>query len=204
MKYAISQEGADALVELAEKVLCPVSDVLEAGNWLKKSIEGDIPRLGIYGSEIREIAGSSLRAISSSWEDLKELSTLLSDRANAILVLVGGLNNSSFGSEGNSGFVKTKRITPSEQTELYKSGLRDVEDQLYYLRKDLIEQGIPKGEWLDGVINEQSIMMKSNLSGELEIARGGTPPNPLYPDPDISSIVERYYSENNEAVVRND
>lgn len=197
MKYALSQEGADSLSTLAATILNSVSDALEAGNRLKKAVEGDVDRLGPYGSTIMDIASLNLHTISSSWDDLKELALLLETKADAIREICGQLEGGPGGDSSSGGFVKTRRFSRSEQMERYKSGLLDIDDQLSFLRQDLIEQGIPEGEWLDSVINEQSEMMKVNLSNDLERARGNSVSMPSYPEPSVSAIVERYRRENN-------
>lgn len=197
MKYALSQEGADSLSTLAATILNSVSDALEAGNRLKKAVEGDVDKLGPYGPIIMDIASLNLHTVRSSWDDLKELALLLEAKADAIREICGQLEGGSGGDSSSGGFVKSRRFSRSEQMERYKSGLLDIDDQLSFLRQDLIEQGIPEGEWLDSVINEQSEMMKVNLSNDLERARGNSVSRPSYPEPSVSAIVERYRRESN-------
>lgn len=86
-RYAISQQGADALRQLAQDIRTSVDSISDDGNALRGAIAG-LQGLGVYESQITEaVAGVNLAATKGS-QAVESLITKLNGKASEIDVLV--------------------------------------------------------------------------------------------------------------------
>ena len=86
-KYAISQQGADSLRQLAQDIRTSVDAITDDGNTLRGTVVG-LQGLGVYESEITDaVAGVNLAASKGS-QAVESLITKLNSKAGEIDALV--------------------------------------------------------------------------------------------------------------------
>ena len=87
-KYGISQEGVDALNQLAQDLYTLGSDIEQSGNKLKTSVSGLGDQLGTYEEKINELVEQVNNTQMKSREPLVQLSVKAKDMANRISELI--------------------------------------------------------------------------------------------------------------------
>lgn len=86
-RYAISQQGADALRQLAQDIRTSVDSISDDGNALRGTVAG-LQDLGVHESQITEaVAGVNLAATKGS-QAVESLITKLNGKASEIDALV--------------------------------------------------------------------------------------------------------------------
>ena len=130
-RYAISQEGADAMRHLAENIRSSAEGMNQAATNLQNSIMGCIENLGVYGFEIWNLTLHLKALLEDRSGDIDQLAEGVSKKAAEIMELIG-LNqpsstiaqnhvesNASFtkGIDGISGWIKD--INPNYSNPFY-------------------------------------------------------------------------------------
>ena len=87
-KYGISQEGVDALNQLAQDMMNINNDIEQSGRTLKGQISGLSDGLGVYEDEIIELVGEVNNAQEKGRESLIKLSTKAKELANQVSELL--------------------------------------------------------------------------------------------------------------------
>ena len=81
-KYGISQEGVDALNQLAQDMININNDIEQSGRTLKGQVSGLSEGLGVYEDEIIELVDEVNNAQEKGRESLIKLSTKAKELAN--------------------------------------------------------------------------------------------------------------------------
>lgn len=87
-KYGISQEGVDALNQLAQDMMNINNDIEQSGRTLKSQVSGLSDGLGVYEDEIIELVDEVNNAQEKGRESLIKLSTKAKKLANQISELL--------------------------------------------------------------------------------------------------------------------
>ncbi len=87
-KYGISQEGVDALTQLAQDMMNINNDIEQSGRTLKSQVSGLSDGLGVYEDEIIELVDEVNNAQEKGRESLIKLSTKAKKLANQISELL--------------------------------------------------------------------------------------------------------------------
>lgn len=87
-KYGISQEGVDALNQLASDMFNINNDIEQCGRNLKGQVSGLSDGLGVYGDEINELVDEVNNAQEKGREALIKLSTKAKALANQVSELL--------------------------------------------------------------------------------------------------------------------
>lgn len=83
-KYGISQEGVDALNQLAQDMMSINNDIEQSGRTLKGKVSGLSDGLGVYADEINELVDDVNNAQEKGRESLIKLSTKAKELANQV------------------------------------------------------------------------------------------------------------------------
>lgn len=92
-KYAISQEGAEAMMRLSANITAISEGIKQATATLKNQIMKDMDALGVYGIDIWAMILQIDGIIEDRQEAFLELSEAAKRMANDILAFMGDLNN---------------------------------------------------------------------------------------------------------------
>lgn len=87
-KYGISQEGVDALNQLASDMMNINNDIEQSGRTLKGQVSGLSDALGVYEDEIIELVDEVNNAQEKGRESLIKLSTKAKELANQVSELL--------------------------------------------------------------------------------------------------------------------
>lgn len=87
-KYGISQEGVDALNQLASDMMNINNDIEQSGRTLKSQVSGLSDGLGVYEEEIIELVDEVNNAQEKGRESLIKLSTKAKELANQVSELL--------------------------------------------------------------------------------------------------------------------
>ncbi len=87
-KYGISQEGVDALNQLASDMMNINNDIEQSGRTLKGQVSGLSDGLGVYEEEIIELVDEVNNAQEKGRESLIKLSTKAKELANQVSELL--------------------------------------------------------------------------------------------------------------------
>ena len=87
-KYGISQEGVDALNQLAQDMMNINNDIEQSGRTLKGQISGLSDGLGVYEDEIIELVDEVNNAQEKGRESLIKLSTKAKELSNQVSELL--------------------------------------------------------------------------------------------------------------------
>lgn len=87
-KYGISQEGVDALSQLASDMMNINNDIEQSGRTLKGQVSGLSDGLGVYEDEIIELVDEVNNAQEKGRESLIKLSTKAKELANQVSELL--------------------------------------------------------------------------------------------------------------------
>ena len=87
-KYGISQEGVDALNQLASDMMNINNDIEQSGRTLKSQVNGLSDGLGVYGDEINELVDEVNNAQEKGRESLIKLSVKAKEMANQVSELL--------------------------------------------------------------------------------------------------------------------
>lgn len=87
-KYGISQEGVDALNQLAQDMININNDIEQSGRSLKGQVSGLSEGLGVYEDEIIELVDEVNNAQEKGRESLIKLSTKAKELANQVSELL--------------------------------------------------------------------------------------------------------------------
>ena len=87
-KYGISQEGVDALNQLAQDMININNDIEQSGRTLKGQVSGLSEGLGVYEDEIIELVDEVNNAQEKGRESLIKLSTTAKELANQVSELL--------------------------------------------------------------------------------------------------------------------
>lgn len=87
-KYGISQEGVDALNQLARDMMNINTEMEQCGRTLKGQISGLSDELGVYGDEIIELVDEVNNAQEKGRESLIKLSVKAGELANQVSELL--------------------------------------------------------------------------------------------------------------------
>lgn len=87
-KYGISQEGVDALNQLAQDMMNINNDIEQSGRNLKGQVSGLSDGLGVYEDEIIELVDEVNNAQEKGRESLIKLSTKAKELANQVSELL--------------------------------------------------------------------------------------------------------------------
>jgi len=103
-KFAINQEGANSLKNLANGMLININEIIEYGQRLKREVSSVEESLGIYGDEINQIIASNTHTLAKNRDDIVQLATRISAKADDVLALVAmGLGDTSSSVTSSSG-----------------------------------------------------------------------------------------------------
>ena len=87
-KYGISQEGVDALSQLASDMMNINNDIEQSGRTLKGQLSGLSDGLGVYEDEIIDLVDEVNNAQEKGRESLIKLSTKAKELANQVSELL--------------------------------------------------------------------------------------------------------------------
>lgn len=87
-KYGISQEGVDALNQLAQDMMNINNDIEQSGRTLKSKVNGLGGELGVYEDEINELVNEVNDAQEKGRESLIALSVKAKEMANKVSELL--------------------------------------------------------------------------------------------------------------------
>ena len=87
-KYGISQEGVDALNQLASDMMNINNNIEQSGRTLKSQVSGLSDGLGVYEEEIIELVDEVNNAQEKGRESLIKLSTKAKELANQVSELL--------------------------------------------------------------------------------------------------------------------
>lgn len=87
-KYGISQEGVEALNQLASDMMNINNDIEQSGRTLKGQVSGLSDGLGVYEEEIIELVDEVNNAQEKGRESLIKLSTKAKELANQVYELL--------------------------------------------------------------------------------------------------------------------
>ena len=111
-KYAISQEGAEAMQRLSENIKSSVVGIEQSTATLKSQIMGYMDELGVYGLDIWKMTFQINGILEDKKDALVGLAEKVSQKSDEIMELIG-LNSSSVGysSASESGVDRVQNIT---------------------------------------------------------------------------------------------
>lgn len=190
-KFAINQEGANSLKNLANGMLININEIIEAGQRLKGEVSSIEESLGIYGDEINQIIGRNTHTLATNRDDIVQLATRISSKADDVFNLVAmgladtsglgnnGVSNSNEGisSSGNSSLQSPNvssmegryasqeekpKVLSRDKNEATAEGMRAIDAQMEALRDDLRDKG-----YTDSVLIE-SIVAQHREAAEIE------------------------------------
>lgn len=92
-KYAISQEGADAMMQLSTNIISASNGIKQATTTLKNQILQYMDELGVYGLDIWAMTLQIDGIMEDKQESLENLSEIAKSKAEVILSLIGGSSN---------------------------------------------------------------------------------------------------------------
>ena len=113
-KYAISQEGADAMLQLSSNITSVADGIKQSTSALKNQIMQNMDALGVYGLDIWAMTMQIDGIMEDTLESFTLLSNLAKSKAEAISSLIGLSGNSlSSGTEisGGLGIAQTTHRT---------------------------------------------------------------------------------------------
>ena len=106
-KYAISQEGAAALNQLANELLINANNVVETNRQLEQVTNSIYDNLGIYGDEIVEIIQKNRQTLNNNRDDIINLAQQVKKQAqdvqNLVAMGLGEISNANIRNSTNSG-----------------------------------------------------------------------------------------------------
>lgn len=88
-KYAINQEGAEALKALGKSILVTCNEIMAASERLQTFVTGMEDNLGIYGTEILTLIRQNKNSLLSNKEAIEETARRISAQGDEILELMG-------------------------------------------------------------------------------------------------------------------
>ena len=88
-KYAINQEGAEALKALGKSILVTCNEIMAASERFQTFVTGMEDDLGIYGSEILTLIRQNKNSLLSNKEAIEETARRISAQGDEILELMG-------------------------------------------------------------------------------------------------------------------
>lgn len=101
-KYAISQEGADAMLQLSSNITSASDGIKQATTALKTQIMGYMDDLGVYGLDIWAMTMQIDGIMENKQESLNQLSNLAKSKAELINSLIGLSGNTPGAATGNN------------------------------------------------------------------------------------------------------
>lgn len=87
-RYAINQEGVEALKKLANGLLISANVLVDAGSVCERTIRNLGDSLGLYEDSILEILAANQNALNNSKEDIVNLAVMISQKAEEVSELV--------------------------------------------------------------------------------------------------------------------
>ena len=120
-KYAISQEGADAMKALAKGLLSSANSIIDASRRLAQITASLSDGLGIYADEIGEIINNNTGVLLKNKEDIEALAATVYNKSEQILQLSQLMLDGSSGddmADGSSQANQSKRPSPSQLDEI--------------------------------------------------------------------------------------
>ena len=114
-KYAISQEGADAMMQLSTNIISASNGIKQATTTLKNQILQYMDELGVYGLDIWAMTLQIDGIMEDKQESLENLSEIAKSKAEVILSLIGGSSN------GN-GLSDNATLNSNDNSHEYEGG----------------------------------------------------------------------------------
>lgn len=111
-KFAISVEGANSMINLADSLIRFTNVVYDLNSRLEKSIEVIENELGIYGEEINDIVIHSKEKLKGAQEPIEILARIIRQKSDEILTLLNlnDAENSFFGGLNHEGINRSSII----------------------------------------------------------------------------------------------
>lgn len=111
MKFAISQEGADAMRQLSIDISSSIDGIQQSTATLKNQIMGYMHSLGVYGPEIWAVALQMESIIEDKRDALNELAGKARNKSDEILGIIDGISSvatqGSCSGRGNNGLSES-------------------------------------------------------------------------------------------------
>lgn len=115
-KYAISQEGADAMIQLSANITSASDGIKQSTTALKNQIMQYMDDLGVYGLDIWAMTMQIDGIMEDKQESLTKLSDMAKSKADVIMSLINATNG------GGSGMTNGETSTSLTKQEGYELG----------------------------------------------------------------------------------
>ena len=110
-KYAISQEGADAMLQLSSDIMSASDGIKQSTTALKNQIMQYMEDLGVYGLDICAMTMQIDGIMEDKQESFNKLSELAKSKAEVIYSLIGLSGNTTGNGSGIAGSVGTAQTS---------------------------------------------------------------------------------------------
>lgn len=110
-KYAISQEGADAMLQLSSDIMSASDGIKQSTTALKNQIMQYMEDLGVYGLDIWAMTMQIDGIMEDKQESFNKLSELAKSKAEVIYSLIGLSGNTTGNGSGIAGSVGTAQTS---------------------------------------------------------------------------------------------
>ncbi len=128
-KYAISQEGADAMLQLSSNIISASDGIKQATTALKNQIMQYMDDLGVYGLDIWAMTMQIDGIMEDKQEALTKLSDLAKSKAEVILSLINTTNGVS--SASTNGASNSSNERPGYELGEMQNGMKVVKGENY-------------------------------------------------------------------------
>lgn len=166
MKLSLNLESAEALREWANIFPIAIRNITEDTLHLIQTFQSVSDGLGEHREAFQEMLMHIQRMQENMVETIEFLPMMLNQTADKIEVYLGGSGTSATDTIG------IKRLSPKDTTHYWKESQKFIDNMLTRYRQELLERGVPEGEWLKNTLMAHKAKMLEQEGYNLDVASG--------------------------------
>ena len=153
-RFAISQEGADAMRQVSQNIISSVDGIDQSTKNLKTQIMGYMDDLGVYGLDIWAMTMQIDNILEDRRDALLELAEKANQKSDEILELIGFAISGGGGKRLASSMAKPKTLK-RDISEATAAGMRAIDAQMDLVREDCKDNGITDPNRIEEIVQQK-------------------------------------------------